>query len=359
VEHLAIDLGSRKSQVCVRAADGTVLEEQKLETAGLGLYLQSRPKGSRVVLETCAESFRIADLALAAGHEVRVVPATLVRSLGVGARRTKTDRRDAQVLSEVSCRIDLPSVHVPTAASRQRKTLCGMREALVSARTQLVNCGRGWLRTQGIQVKKGAEGFPERVRTQHREQRQAELPDYVENLLQAIEGLDAQLRAADKRLRELAKKDPTCQRLMSVPGVGPVTAVRFVAALDDPSRFTSAHAVESYLGLVPGEKQSGDRQQRLSITKAGSARLRCALVQAAWCARNTRPHDPMVRWCLEVEKRRGKFIATVALARKLAGILFALWRDQTTYDPRCGASDVPPDPTIEEAVRQTLEHFQQ
>src|SRR6185437_25977 len=105
VEHLAIDLGSKKSQICVRAADGTVVEERKLETLALGPYLASRPP-SRVIVETCAESFRVADIALEAGHEVRVVPATLVRTLGVGARKTKTDKRDAQILSEVSCRID-------------------------------------------------------------------------------------------------------------------------------------------------------------------------------------------------------------------------------------------------------------
>jgi len=336
VEHLAIDLGGRKSQVCRRTSDGTLLEERKIETDALGTYLNWCPK-SRVVIETCAESFRIADLARVAGHEVRVVPATLVKSLGVGARRTKNDRKDAQVLSEVSCRIDLPSVHIPSAAARERKTICGMREALVSARTQLINCVRGWLRTQGIQVKGGADGFAERVLAQHLVQRGCTVPDHVESMLVTIKHHDEQVRAADKRLAKLAKADPVCRRLMSVPGVGPVTAVRFGAAIDDIARFPSAHAVESYVGLVPGEYQSSERQHRLAITKAGSSRLRWALVQAAWSARNSRPDDPMVVWSREVEKRRGKKVAVVALARKLAGILFALWRDQSTYDPSKGA----------------------
>lgn len=336
MEHLAIDLGGRKSQVCRRTSDGVVLEERRIETNALGTYLNGCPR-SRVVIETCAESFRIADLARAGGHEVRVVPATLVKSLGVGARRTKNDRKDAQVLSEVSCRIDLPSVHIPSAEARERKTICGMREALVSARTALINCVRGWLRTQGIRVKGGADGFAERVRAQHLVQRGCAVPDHVESMLVTIKQHDEQVQAADKRLRSLAKADPACRRLMSVPGVGPVTAVRFVAAIDDISRFPSAHAVESYLGLVPGEYQSSERQHRLAITKAGSIRLRWALVQAAWSARNSRPDDPMVAWSREVEKRRGKKVAVVALARKLAGILFALWRDQSTYDPLKGA----------------------
>ena len=128
MEHCAIDLGGRKSQVCIRASDGSIVHESREDTLELGNFLRGRPK-SRVIVETCAEAFAIADAARNAGHEVRVVPATLVKTLGVGARRTKTDRRDAQVLSEVSCRIELPSVHVPTAWSREVKSICGMRDA--------------------------------------------------------------------------------------------------------------------------------------------------------------------------------------------------------------------------------------
>ena len=152
MEHLAIDLGGRESQICVRGSDGEIVEERRCRTAALPGYLARRPR-SRVVVETCSEAFGIADAAV--GHEVRVVPATLVRSLGVGARRLKTDRRDAQILSQVSCRIDLPSVHVPSRQARQRKTLCGMREALVEARTKLVNTVRGWLRAEGRRPRGG------------------------------------------------------------------------------------------------------------------------------------------------------------------------------------------------------------
>ena len=118
---------------------------------------------------------------------------------------------------------------------------------------------------------------------------------------------------------------------MTVPGVGPVTAMRFVAAIDDVSRFGGAHSVESYLGLVPGEHSSSERQHRTGITKAGATKLRWALVQASWSARRCRPHDPMVAWATQVELRRGRRVAMVALARKIAGILYALWRDGSTY----------------------------
>ena len=112
MEHLAIDLGGRDSQICVRSATGEILDERRWPTARLDRYLAERPP-SRVIVETCSEAFWVADQARAAGHEVRVVSATRVRALGVGARRLKTDQRDARTLSEVSCRIDLASVHVP------------------------------------------------------------------------------------------------------------------------------------------------------------------------------------------------------------------------------------------------------
>jgi transposase len=267
-----------------------------------------------------------------AGHEVRVVPATLVRSLGVGARRIKTDRRDAHVLSEVSCRIDLPSVHVPSRQARQRKTLCGMREALVGARTKVLNTVRGWLCVEGRRPRGGeVTTFAARVRALYVE---TGLPTYVDRQLRMIDALNAEIADADRELAATAKADPIARRLMTVPGVGPSTSVRFVAALDEISRFRGAHAVESYLGLVPGEDSSAERRRRTSITKAGPTALRWCLVQAAWAARRTPRKDPMHRWVDEVEKRRGTRVAVLALARKLAGLLFAIWRDGTVYEPR-------------------------
>src|SRR4029453_5257892 len=271
MEHVAIDLGSRKSQICVRGSDGEILEEKRCDTAELKKYLAGRSQKCRVVVETCAEAFRVADDALALGHEARVVPATLVRTLGVGARRNKTDRGDAQVLSEVSCRIDLPSVHIPSAAARERKTVCGMREGLVGARTKLINTVRGWLRGQGRRPRTGgANTFSERVRELFGEA----LPSYVERQLRGVEGLTKEIDEADEAVEREAQGDETCRRLMTVPGVGAVTAVRFMAAVDRVERFESAHQLESYLGLVPGESSSSERQQRLSITKAGPTKVK-------------------------------------------------------------------------------------
>jgi transposase len=340
MDHVAIDLGGRESQICVRAADGRILEETRVPTSGLRKYLQAK-QGSVVIVETCAEAFRVADDARELGHQVKVVPASLARSLGVGSRGVKNDVRDARNLSEASCRMStLPSVHIPGAASRERKSICGMREGLVGARTQLVNTVRGWIRGQGIgTMRRGAvETYPKRVREHHQSRRQSPVPDYVERQLKAIEELTQLILQADEQVETVAKSDPACQLLMSMPGVGPVTAMRFVSAIDDPHRFHNAHRVQSYLGLTPGEDSSSDRKRLTSITKAGPKAVRWALVQAAWVARRHRKLDPMVSWSLAIEARRGRPIAVVALARKMAGILWAMWKAGQKYDPTKGAT---------------------
>ena len=269
-----------------------------------------------MILETSAEAFLIADAALAHGHEVRVVPATLVKTLGVGARGVKNDRRDAQTLSEVSCRIDLPSVHVPSQLARELKSLCGSREILVKSRTMLINNVRGWLRTQLIRIRTGSTPtFQQRV-LEYLQTHQLSLPEHIERQLVLLDALKVQVKAADQQLVKLAGEHPVCRKLMTVPGVGPVTAVRFVAAIDDVTRFRNAHAVESYLGLTPGESSSSDRKQHTGITKAGSTEVRRALIQAAWAAFRGRPQEPMVQWATQIAARRGVFIAIVALARK-------------------------------------------
>lgn len=330
MRHVAIDLGGRESQVCVRTPDGVIVDEGKHPTQRLDALMR-KWEPSRVIVETSAEAFRIADQALAAGHEVRVVPATLVKTLGVGSRGVKNDQKDARVLSEVSCRIELPSVHIPSHVARELKSIAGSREILIETRTKLINNVRGWLRTQIWRVRSGGtNSFPSRVRN-HAEQLGQPLPAHVERVLTTLDQLGVQIAQADRDLERFAREHPICQRLMTVPGVGPVTAVRFLAAIDHCERFASGHAVASYLGLTPGERSSSDRERRTGITKAGPSATRWVLVQAAWSAWRRQPNEPMVRWARQVADRRGRHIAIIALARKLSGILFAIWRDGTCY----------------------------
>ncbi len=165
-----------------------------------------------------------------------------------------------------------------------------------------------------------------------------QVPSHAERLLVAIEAITSQIKEADQQIRAIVKPHETCQILMTAPGVGPLTALRYVATLDDVSRFTTAHHVESYLGMTPGEDSSSTRKRRTHLTKAGPPQMRWLLVQAAWSAMRFAKGHPMVVWATKVAERRGKRIAAVALARKLSGILFAMWRDKTNYSPLRGST---------------------
>jgi len=332
MQHLAIDLGGRESQVCIRDERGKILQESRVLTGDLERFLKAQP-ASRVVMETCSESFMVAGWARDHGHEVRIVPAAAVRALGVGARGLKNDVRDAQVLSDVSTKVDLHSVHIPSELSRERKARCTAREALVEARTKLVNVVRSFLRQRVEHVRCTSATMPAKVR-KHLGESAEGVPSYVEQMLQAMESLTQQIQEADRELSELALEDKTCRLLMTIPGVGPVTAMRFVAAIDDPSRFRSAEEVCSYLGLTPGENTTGFKPKRTGITKAGAPHVRRTLTQAAWCLWRARPDDPIVQWAQRVADRRGKLKANVALCRKLAALMYAMWRDGRPYNPR-------------------------
>jgi transposase len=341
MQHAAIDLGSKESQICIRQPDGTIIEERKLPTRKLTELVQTWPT-SRVVMEASAEAFKIADAAIAAGHQVRVVPGTLVRLLGVGERGVKNDRKDARQLSKASWQTDVPSVHIPSHAARELKSICGARDVLVATQRTLSNNVRGWLRTQLWKLPSGKMvTLPERLRT-HARASNRELPEHIERQLTMLTQVAEQVKAANQQARKLAAEHPVCRRLMTVPGVGPIIALRFVAAIDDPSRFSTAHRVQSYLGLTPGEHSSGGsggkpHGGKTGITKAGPNELRRCLVQGAWAAMRARRPHPMLEWARQIAERRSRPVAAVALARKLAGILFAIWRDGTTYEPQRAA----------------------
>lgn len=337
MEHLAIDLGSRESQVCIRNEKAEIVLETQISTRILPDWLKSRPL-SRVVIEASAEAFAVADGAIAAGHEVRVVPTQLVRTLGVGARGIKSDKRDARALSDASCRIDVPSVHIPAAASRYLKALTGARETLVESRTKCMNGVHSWLRTRLLTVGTSKrKKFPEAVRKKLLGTPDG-LPDFIEGQLKVIEAMTEQIGHYDQQIREVAELDPICVNLMTMPGIGPITALRFRAALDEIGRFDGAHSVGSYLGLAPGENSSSQRKRRTGITKAGPARVRRVLVQAAWTLLRTRPNDPVARWARAIAERRGHKVAVVALARKMSGILYAMWRDNAPYNAPLAAA---------------------
>lgn len=333
MEHIAIDLGARESQICVRNDKGEIVDERRYTTKHLRKYLSKRAPGGRVLLESSSEAFAVADIAQECGHQARVVPSSLVRALGVGERSLKNDQRDARKLSEMDCRMEVPSVHIPSAQCREQQSRITARQALVQARTKLVNTVRSYFRSSELsKVKATPKTLAKNVR-ETLELQASTVPSHIEQILCVLDVLNAQIAAADDALKVLANSNETCRRLQTMPGVGPITSLCFATAIDEVSRFESAPKLTSYLGLTPGENTSGFRTRRTGLTKSGSSRVRWTLGQAAWTIVRTRPNDPLVMWFRSVASRRGKKIAIVALARKMAGILYAMWRDQQPYDP--------------------------
>lgn len=200
---------------------------------------------------------------------------------------------------------------------------------LTRTRTKYISLIGALARREGCRIKAGpSPGFARRAE-------QADLPAHtlmqIEPLLAMLKALNEQIKAADKRLKEIAESDEVVQRLCSVPGVGPVVATTFAATVDGASRFLGAEHVRSYLGLIPREYSSGGRQHRGRISKAGSVRARSLLVEAAWSLLRwkTERTNALHEWWARIARRRGKATAVVAPARKLAGLMFAVWRDGT------------------------------
>lgn len=334
MDHIGIDVHKRDSQICILAEDGEVIERRcRTERTRLAELLGGRPS-ARIVIEASTESEWVAQCLESVGHEVVVADPNFASMYATRSRKVKTDRRDARTLAE-ACRLGAyRPAHRTSEAQRHIRARIGVRDALVRARTGFIAQVRALLRQRGLHVGTGTpERFGDRVKGMALPGR---LLSEVAPLLAAIQQASQQIRFLDQILEELGRRDQTIRRLRPVPSIGPVTAAAFVATLDnDAKRFQNAHQVASYLGLVPREMSSGELERKGSITKAGSGRMRWLLVQAAISIlRLRRLETALLRaWAERIALRRGKKIAVVALARRLAGILYAMMRDGTTYRP--------------------------
>jgi len=334
VEHVGIDLHRMESQICVLQGQGEVIE-RRVRTDRESLERALRPhRGARVLLEAATESEWVARWLESLGHEVVVADPNYAPMYAYRSRRVKTDRRDARTLAEALRVGAYRPAHRVSESQRQVRMLLTVREVLVRARTRAIVVVRSLLRQHGVRVRTGvSETFTQRARQVGVA---GPAPTLLAPLLETIDQLTGHIRVADRQLEGLARGDRVVEQLRSVPGIGPVTALAFVATLDGIARFASAHQVESYLGLVPSERSSGEKQRRGRLAKTGNSRLRWLLVEAAWRIMLSRRADVehLQRWTARIAARRGRRIAVVALARRLAGILYALWRDGSTYQPR-------------------------
>ena len=335
MDTIGLDLHKRETQLCVLTTDGEIRERRIATTRErFTAVLGERPR-ARILLEASTESEWVARHLESLGHEVIVADPSYAPMYATRSRRVKTDKRDARTLAE-ACRLGAyHAVHRVSDAQRHVRAELTVRDALVRTRTRYVALIKAFVRREGLRL---AQGEPERTAlkltaaTDLSETTRAELAP----LVALLDPLNAEIDAADRRIATLVANDPTVQRLMTAPGIGPVTAAAYVATLDDITRFPGTRQVAAYLGLVPSERSSGERQHRGRITKAGNSRLRWLLVEAAWRILRSTSRDAtgLKAWGAAIALRRGKRVAVVALARRLAGILYAMWRDETTYRAR-------------------------
>jgi len=333
MQHCGFDLAKTASQLCIRTEDGQRIERRiKTTREELTKFFAERPL-TRILIEAATESEWVAQHLEGLGHEVVVADPNFAPMYSTLSKKVKTDKRDARALCDACERGTYRRAYRSTDSQRQVRAELIARETLVATRTKYISVIRSMLRREGIRVQScGAQYFRAHVEAMSLP---AHLRSAIAPLLAILNTLGEQITQADERLAGVAKSEPLIKRLCLIPGVGPVTSITFVAILGEASRFASAKQVRAYLGLVPKEESSGERQRRGHITKAGNSRVRSLLVEVAWLILSSKKEElqGLKGWATRIAERRGKRIAVVALARKLAGILYAMWRDGTEFEP--------------------------
>jgi transposase len=331
MEYGAIDIHLKASLIRIVDADGVVLLDRTVATTRAALTQVFAGRAPmRVLVESGTESEWVARTVEACGHEVIVADPNYALMYGQRARRIKTDRRDVAALAE-ACRLGIyRAAHRVSAAQREARRVVRIREQLVRMRTQTINQLRAQLRQEGFRLGPGsAETVVPRLEALALP---AALRAGLAPLRAVLASLAPLIAAATADIEARASADPVVRRFLTVPGIGPITAVTFRAALDTWERFRDASAATAFLGLVPREDSSGTRHRKGAITKAGPRPVRALLVQAAWVVwRQRQGRAALHAWVERLAARRGRRIAVVALARRLARILFAVWRDETEY----------------------------
>jgi transposase len=354
MEYGAIDLHKTQSQIRIVATTGEVIDQRIATTRDrLTAVFWGRPR-MRILVEASTESEWVAQHLEQLGHEVIVADPNYGPMYGHRSRRIKTDRRDVAALAEACQHGTYRVAH--RRSGRQHEVQCrlNVRREITEARTRAISLARAITRGAGLRIPSGkTETFLTRLTSVGLS---PAMKTTLAPLYSLIEICDDELLEADAQFERMVTTDPVVQRLTTLPGIGPITATAFVAALDTVSRFERAGQVTSYLGLVPQEYSSGEKQYRGRIIRSAHPHLQSLLVQAAWrVSRSTDPRtEPFRTWAQGIARRRGKKVAMVALARRLARTLFAMWRDETEYEPnrtrRRQAVDSPREPVIATSI---------
>ena len=335
--YVALDVGVRTLALCIIDRDGEIQLERTLPSDIDKIVECLKEFGGEIEaigLEAGTLTQYLVYGLRAAGFRTVVMEARHVKS-ALGAMRNKTDRNDARGIAQILRTGWYLEVHVKSLESHYIRTLLASRKALLRKCMDLENEVRGLLKVFGIRLpashSRGA--FDKAVRTSI--EHNSALVHALFPLLDARAELYKAFLELDRRVRAMADKDEVCQLLRTIPGVGYITSLTFKAAVDDPSRFRRSKTVAAHFGLTPRRTQSGERDIQGHISKSGDADVRAALYSAA--------HSMMTRaaawsslkaWGTKLIKAKGRRRGLVAVARKLAVIMYRMWVDGTPFSHR-------------------------
>lgn len=335
----AVDLAKNVFQLAFADADWKPCGTQRLTRARFS-HCFDNSATSLVVMEACGSAHHWARQISALGIEVRLLPARYVRRY---RKRNKTDAADAAALLEATRCADIQPVRIKSAEQQALQSMHRVRSLWMRERTRQINALRGFCREFGIYIAQGVRLGLEQMGRALADPDSA-LPELLRptmrTMLDEIRLLEVRIAQLEKQLTELAKQSAACTRLMSVPGVGLLTATAMVAATSgEVGHFKDARHFASWFGLAPKEYSSGHTRRMGRISKRGDRYLRTLLIHGARAViahaqravQNGRSVDSLRRWALAIRQRKHQNRATCALANKLARICYAVLRDHEPY----------------------------
>lgn len=335
--YVGLDVSLKEVSICVVDAEGAVVAEGKVATDSMLIlsWIEERVGTvERIVHESGPLSIWLTRELARCGAPVVCIDARAAHK-ALSARMNKSDRADAEALAQLARTGWYREVHIKSEASDRLRLLLGTRERLIRVRQDIEAQARGVLKTYGIQLGTVTRG---RNRAGFRDQFKTAtagdpiLEAVAASLIAVHEVVCAEAAAIEDELMVLARDSELARRLMTVPGVGPIVSLNFIAAVDDVGRFARASDVGAYLGLTPRRYQSGEIDYSGRISKRGNAAMRTLLFEAAnILITRVRRFSPLKAWAVRLAARKGFKKAAVAAARKIAVVLLRLWRDGTTF----------------------------
>jgi transposase len=331
---VGVDIASTVFEVAISYQPGRVAKTKRLRRSRFCSFFATLPPAT-VVMEACGSAHFWARKLEGFGHRVVLLPPSLVSPY---VSRNKTDRADAKAILEAYRNADIRPVPAKSVFQQTLASLHRIRAGAVQARTASINSIRGLLREFGIGLPQGAKTFVERIRPLLADA-DNEIPGALRPFLAAkcddIDAFGAQMHEVETQLAALTKDIVLVQQLLTIPGIGLLSATALVAFVGDARRFRSGRHLASFLGLTPREFSSGERRRFGRISKKGDTYLRTLLVNGARAvlggAKRSQAPDRLRSWSLAIEKTRGHNKAATALANKLARIAWAVWTKDSSY----------------------------